>query len=133
MRRLVFLVMVVIVTSLILSACGGGGGPLAVQSVSLSNTSGGTAATTFSPADRTIYAAIQLSRVEVGLTVKVAWTAVTTSAGQNMEVASKEFSGLAANVINAQVALPQDWPTGSYKLDVYLNGALANTTAFTIQ
>ena len=61
------------------------------------------------------------------------WTAVDTDAGQDIEVASKEFTSLAANIINAQVALPQDWPAGSYKLDIYLNGTLANTTEFAIQ
>jgi hypothetical protein len=111
----------------------GGGGPLAVQSVTLSNTEGGQAATTFGPSDHTIYAAIVLNRVETGLTVKLVWTAVDTSAGQNIEVASKDFSSLAANSITANVALPNDWPTGSYKMDTYLNGTLANTTNYTVQ
>ncbi len=134
MRRFTFLFMAMLVTSLILSACGGGNaGPLAVQSVTLSNTSGGAAATTFSPADHIIYAVVQLNRIETGLTARVVWTAVDTSAGQNIEVASKEFTGLVVNVIQAQVELPQDWPTGKYKLDVYLNGTLANTAEFTIQ
>ncbi|HZY45873.1 MAG TPA: hypothetical protein VFF70_14125 [Anaerolineae bacterium] len=89
--------------------------------------------TTFSPADHIIYAAIELSRIETGLTAKVVWTAVDTSAGQNIEVAQKEFTSLAVNVIQAQVELPQDWPTGKYKLDVYLNGTLAKTVEFTVQ
>jgi len=135
MKRFTLLLMSVIVMSLMLSACGGGAaaGPLTVQSVALSNASGGAAATTFSPTDHTIYAAVQLNRIETGLTAKVVWTAVDTSAGQNVEVASKEFTGLAVNVIQAQVELPQDWPTGKYKLEVFLTGTLANTTEFTIQ
>jgi ABC-type glycerol-3-phosphate transport system substrate-binding protein len=132
MKRFNFLLIAMLAIGLTLSACGGGG-PLTVQTVTLSNTSGGAGATTFSPADRTIYAAINLSRLETGLTAKVTWTAVDTSAGQNLEIGSKEFTGLVVNVISAQVELPQDWPTGTYKLDVYLNGALANTTTFTIQ
>ena len=132
MKRFTGLLFVLLVTSLLLAACGGGG-PLTVQTVTLSNTSGGSATTTFSSTDRTIYAAINLSRLETGLTAKVVWTAVDTSAGQDIEIAQKEFTGLVVNVINAQVELPQDWPTGTYKLDVYLNGALANTTTFTIE
>ena len=118
----------------LLAACGGGAsGPLAVQKVTLSTSEGGSAVTSFKPTDRIFYAAIELNRVDAGLTAKTVWTAVDTSAGQNTEVASKEFTGLAVNVIQAQVELPRDWPTGKYKLDVYLNGTLANTTAFTIQ
>ncbi len=132
MKRFSLALIMLVVFSVILSACGASG-PLTVTSVALSNSDGGAATTTFSPSDSTIYAKVQLSRIETGLTAKVVWTAVDTSAGQNVEVANKEFTGLAVNVINAQVSLPQDWPTGSYKLDVYLNGTLANTTPFTIQ
>ena len=134
MKRFTYLFLALMIASLVLSACGGAAsGPLTVQSITFSNTSGGTGATTFSPSDRTIYAAVQLSRIETGLTAKVTWTAVDTSAGQNIEIATKEFTSVVANVISAQVELPQDWPTGKYKLDVFLNGTLAKTAEFTIQ
>ena len=61
------------------------------------------------------------------------WTAVDTSAGQNVEVAQKEFTGMAVNSIKAQVELPSDWPTGKYRLDIYLNDALGKSVDFTVQ
>jgi hypothetical protein len=132
MRCLPPVVVAILAAALALSACGGGG-PLAVQSVALSTTEGGTATTTFSPSDYVIHAAIELNRIESGLTAKVVWTAVDTSAGQDIEVAQKEFTGVVANQIKAQVELPNEWPTGTYKLDVYLNGSLAKTVDFTVQ
>jgi len=131
-RRLSVLVILMIAATMTLSSCGGGG-PLAVQTATLSTTEGGTAQAAFSPSDHDIYAAIQLNRIEAGLTAKVVWTAVDTSAGKNIEIAHKDFSSLAANTINASVELPRDWPTGTYKLDIYLNGSLAKTVDFTVQ
>lgn len=115
------------------SACSSGGDPLSVQKVTLSRSEGGEALTSFSPTDRTLYAAIELSRIETGLTAKTVWTAVDTAGGQNVEIASKEFSSLAINTIKAQVELPRDWPTGKYKLDIYLSGTIAKTVEFTVQ
>lgn len=132
MRRLSLLVIIVIAATMTLSACGGGG-PLAVQSVALAATEGGTPVTAFSASDHVIHAAIELNRIEPGLTAKVVWTAVDTTAGQGIEVAQNEFTSLAANNIKAQVELPNDWPTGTYKLDIYLNGSLAKTVDFTVE
>ena len=115
-----------------LAACGASG-PLAVQKVTLSTSEGGSAVTAFKPTDHIFYAAIELNRVDAGLTAKTVWTAVDTTDGQNVEIAQKEFSSLAANLIKAQVELPRDWPTGKYKLDISLNGTLAKTVEFTVQ
>lgn len=120
-----------IIACAVLSACSGG--PLAVQKVTLSRTEGGEAVTSFSPTDRTFHAAIELNRIETGLTAKTVWTAVETTGGQNVEIAQKEFSGLAVNIIKAQVELPRDWPAGKYKLDIYLNGTIAKTVEFNVQ
>lgn len=123
-----------IIVCFLLSACSGGGsGPLAVQKVTLSRTEGGEAVTSFSPTDRIFYAAIELNRIETGLTAKTVWTAVDTAGGQNVEIAQKEFSSLAANIIKAEVELPRDWPAGKYKLDISLNGTIAKTVEFTVQ
>lgn len=122
-----------IIVCVLLSACSGGSDPLAVRKVTLSRTESGEAVASFSPTDRILYAAIELNRIETGLTGKTVWMAVDTTGGQNIEIAQKEFSGLAVNTINAQVELPRDWPTGKYKLDIYLNGALAKTVEFPVQ
>ena len=104
-----------------------------MQKVTLSTSEGGSAVTAFKPTDHIFYAAIELNRVDAGLTAKTVWTAVDTTDGQNVEIAQKEFSSLAANLIKAQVELPRDWPLGKYKLDVSLNGTLAKTVEFTVQ
>jgi hypothetical protein len=131
MQRRSIMIVLAMIVSIVLSACGGAG-PLAVQSVTLSKTEGGAAVTAFSSTDRTFYATIELNRIETGLTAKVIWLAVDTTAGQNIEVAQKEFTSLLVNVINANIEMPRDWPIGKYKLDIYLNGSLAKTVEFPV-
>jgi hypothetical protein len=132
MRRSLLRVVALVAVAVALSACGDSG-PLAVKNVALSTTEGGAATTTFSPSDHVIHAAIELNRIEPGLTARTVWTAVDTEAGQGIEVASNEFSSLAANTIQAKLELPNDWPTGTYKLDVYLNGSLATSVDYSVQ
>ncbi|MCU0506757.1 MAG: hypothetical protein MUE82_13540 [Chloroflexi bacterium] len=132
MRRSLLRVVALVAVAVALSACGDSG-PLAVKNVTLSTTEGGAATTTFSPSDHVIHAAIELNRIEPGLTARTVWTAVDTEAGQGIEVASNEFSSLAANTIQAKLELPNDWPTGTYKLDVYLNGSLATSVDYSVQ
>src|SRR6266480_4909675 len=131
MRRLSAFAIALLAPALLLAACGGGG-PVGVTGVTLSNVDGGPAMTTFAPTDHTIYAEIALNQTASGLNSKLVWTAVDTTAGQNIEVASKDVTGVVANTITGNVSLPNDWPTGTYKLDVYLNGALANTTPYSV-
>jgi ABC-type glycerol-3-phosphate transport system substrate-binding protein len=133
MIRISRLFILLVFVGALLAACSGASGPLAVQKVTLSTSEGGSAVTSFKPTDHIFYAAIELNRVDTGLTAKTVWTAVDTTDGQNVEIAQKEFSSLAANLIKAQVELPRDWPAGKYKLDVSLNGTLAKTVEFTVQ
>jgi ABC-type glycerol-3-phosphate transport system substrate-binding protein len=133
MTRIARPLFLVLTAAVLLAACSGAAGPLAVQKVTFSTTEGGEAVTSFKPTDRIFYANVELNRIETGLKVKTVWTAVETSQGANVEVAQKEFSSLVANLIKAQVELPNDWPTGKYKLDIYLNGTLAKSAEFSVQ
>lgn len=92
----------------------------------------GETVTSFKPSDHTFHAHVELNRIETGLKVKLAWVAVDTSEGKNVAIADKEFTALAANVVDGQLSLPNDWPVGKYRLDVYLNDTLAQSVDFTV-
>jgi hypothetical protein len=133
MKRFSGLCLCLVLFGFALAAGSFGAAPLTVQSVTFSKTEGGPAVTAFRPTDRIFYAAVKLNRVEAGLKVKTVWSAVDTTAGKDIEIARKEFTGLVLNLIKAQVELPRDWPTGKYKLDIFLNGALGKTAEFLVQ
>jgi ABC-type glycerol-3-phosphate transport system substrate-binding protein len=70
MMRYSRLFVLVICAAALLAACGGDKGPLAVQKVTLSTSEGGAAVTSFKPTDHTFYAAVELNRIDTGLTAK---------------------------------------------------------------
>ena len=65
--------------------------------------------------------------------MKLVWVAVDTSGGQNIDIAESEFTALAANIINGEVELPDDWPVGAYRLDIYLNDEVAKSVEFVVE
>ncbi|HVU11935.1 MAG TPA: hypothetical protein VHD90_11685 [Phototrophicaceae bacterium] len=121
---------------LLLSACGGSSGPVKITSITLARDDGsgspGQTVTDFKPTDHTFYATVTLDHLETGLKVKLTWVAVDAGGETNKEIDSSEFSALVANTINGKLSLPNDWPTGKYRLDVYLNDALAQSQSFNV-
>jgi hypothetical protein len=120
---------------LLLSACGASE-PLKIDSVALAKDNGsgsaGEIVTGFAPADRTFHAVVKLNRLETDLRLKLTWMVVEAGGERDMEVNSYEYTALAANAVDGQISLPNDWPTGQYRLDVCLNDKLAQSLAFTV-
>ena len=121
---------------LLLAACGGASGPVKIQSVTLARDDGsgnsGETVTDFKPTDHTFYANITLDRFDTNLKVKVTWVAVDAGGTTNHEIDSSEFTALVANTVNAKLSLPNDWPTGKYRVDIYLNDALQQSVSFNV-
>jgi hypothetical protein len=81
--------------------------------------------TVFKPADRVMHFLAEASGLKTGQNVKLVFTAVDTTAGRNMSVAEAETGKLlVANQITGKVSLDRDWPVGSYKMDIYVDGSL---------
>jgi hypothetical protein len=135
MKRLLCLFCLLVIWGAV--ACGGGSSePLAVQTVTLHRDDGagkpGDKVDSFTPKDHIFHAKIQLNRIESGLKAKLVWIAVDTTEGKNVEVAQTEFSSLAVNQIDGKVELPNDWPAGKYRLDIYLNDKVAKSVEFSV-
>jgi hypothetical protein len=76
---------------------------------------------------------VELNRIETGLKVKLVWIAVDAGGEKNFEIDHAEFTSLAVNIVNGQIELPNDWPVGKYRLDIYLNDALAKSVDFAVE
>lgn len=91
---------------------------------------------TFSATD-VIYAVADLSSAPQGTVVKAIWTAVDvvdTDAGlefqeQTIDVTEESFSGM----IYFQLSNDDGWPSGLYRVDVYLNDTLAQSLEFNVE
>ena len=70
----------------------------------------------------------------LGPGTKVRWvfTAVDTTAGKNIKVQEVTVNVLLGNTLTANVSLPNDWPTGKYRADIYINDKLTKSLDYTV-
>lgn len=89
--------------------------------------------TVFAPADTTFYLQVQLANAPDDTTLKAVWTAVSV-AGETPNLLIDETS-LSGGDGNYTFNLQNDsqWPTGQYKVDLYLNDELNQTLNFTVE
>lgn len=88
----------------------------------------------FLPADRTLHCVVKLSPNPPSTTkVRAVWTAVDADGQQNTKIVEREI-GTERNerVIHFTAQLARDWPTGKYKVEIYINEALGKVVDFTI-
>lgn len=89
---------------------------------------------TFSPSDRTIHCVIKLNEAKGGTKLKFSWWIIDADGTRNEKIKDIEYTTRALeNIVHAHLELPQDWPKGKYKVDVYLNGNLEKTVGYTVE
>jgi hypothetical protein len=113
-------------------------GPTEVQTASVArgydDTAGAIGAgTTFSPQDNPLHCVVTLVRAVKGTKVKISWIAIEAGGQQNYTLLNRELEMNGKDsTIDAYLTLQQPWPTGAYKIDIYLDGRLARTLFFNI-
>jgi uncharacterized protein YfaS (alpha-2-macroglobulin family) len=66
--------------------------------------------------------------------MKLVWKAVDVSNGQNGEIKTIDYTTKSfENKVQGHLTLPKDWPTGTYRIEVYVNGNLDKTIEFTVE
>ena len=94
----------------------------------------GDEADEFSPVDRTIHCVIMLNKARGGTKIKFTWTAVDVAELGNSEIRSIDYTTRPfENKIHAHLTLQRDWPKGSYRVEVYINGNLDKQINFMVE
>ncbi len=89
---------------------------------------------TFAPDDRTIHCVATLNEAKAGTQMKFSWWIVDADGTQNKKIKDIDYTtGALENVIHGHLSLPQDWPTGKYKVQIYVDGNLDKTLPYTVQ
>lgn len=89
---------------------------------------------TFEPGDRTIHCVATLKESKAGTGMKFSWWIVDADGTQNKKIKDIDYSTKTLeNVIHGHLTLPQDWPKGKYKVQVYVNGNLDKTVNYTVE
>jgi hypothetical protein len=106
-----------------------------INKVYMAKTADGEATTTFSPGDRTIYCIAEMNKLAQGTKVKFTWIAANvTGEEKGSKIKDVDYTtGSLENIVKAHLTLPQDWPAGQYKVEVYINDDLAQTINYTVE
>ena len=111
-----------------------------VNSVDLGNAVGADMRVTapmssFSPKDATIYAAVSTGTSDPAASVAgklgAKWTHVVRSQVGHEE--SKDITFAGDGVTDFQISKPDGWPTGKYKVEISLDGAVVQTREFEVK
>jgi hypothetical protein len=94
----------------------------------------GDAATEFVSSDRTIHCVINLNKAKAGTEIKFLWKAVDVFGVKAGEITTINYTTKSfENIVHAHLTSPSDWSTGSYEVDVWVNGALDKTIKYTVE
>ena len=89
---------------------------------------------TFAPGDRTVHCVATLKNAKSGMPMKFSWWIVDADNTKNQKIKDIDYTtGALENVIHGHLTLPQDWPVGKYKVQVYVNGDLDRTLAYSVK
>jgi hypothetical protein len=114
------------------------GSGLAISEIHMAKDDGsgqpGDHTSTFAPGDRTIHCVATLKEAKAGTEMKFSWWIVDADGTQNKKIKDIDYTTKTLeNVIHGHLSLPQDWPKGKYKVQVYINGNLDKTVPYTVQ
>jgi len=94
----------------------------------------GETTTSFAASDHTVHCVADLNKAKRGTVMKLVWKAVDVSNGQNGEIKTIDYTTNSfENKVHGHLTLPRDWPTGSYRVEVYVNGNLDKVIDYTIE
>jgi hypothetical protein len=98
------------------------------------NGSPGDETDSFAPSDRTIHCVATLKQAKSGTQMKFSWWIVDAGGAQNQNIKDIDYTTRGPeNIVHGHLTVPQDWPTGKYKVQIYVNGDLDKTVAYTVQ
>jgi len=128
--KILFIVMLIGIVTL---ACGGSVSTANFKSAYLATDEAGKNQTTVFSQDQPFYAIVDLKNAPDDTTVKAVWTAVAvqdTAANTKID----EYTITTGDAL-IPFSLTNDslWPTGKYKVDLYLNDTLKQTLEFEVQ
>lgn len=88
----------------------------------------------FSPGDRTIHCVAKLAEAKAGTKMKFSWFIVEANGTKNEKIRDIDYTTRALeNIVHGHLTLPQDWPSGKYRVEVSVNGNLEKTAQYSVK
>lgn len=100
-----------------------------------STDSEGNSPTTTFPTSGSFFAVADLSNVEVGSVVDAIWFLDSADGYDSGEIdrSSLTIDDSSFNYVSFELLPVDTWPVGEYRVELYLNGALAHTINFSVR
>jgi len=99
----------------------------------MSTDEAGDQRTTVFAQDQIFYAQVDLQNAPDDTTLKAVWTAVNAQdTDPNLVMTETEFV-TGSGLVNFNLSNESLWPTGTYKVDIYMDGTLSTTVEFEVQ
>ena len=114
------------------------GSGLAIKEIHMAKDNGngqpGDETDSFEPGDRTIHCVTTLKTAKSGTQMKFSWWIVDADGTKNQKIKDIDYSTRALeNIVHGHLTLPQDWPVGKYKVQIYVNGDLDRTLFYSVR
>ena len=94
----------------------------------------GETTTTFKPGDHTIHCVVTLNKAKAGTVVEFVWFFTDVAGSKSESIKKLDYTTKAAETeVHGHVTFPNDWPKGTYDVEVYINDALAKTIRYTVE
>ena len=88
----------------------------------------------FGPEDRMIHCVVKLKKAKRGTAMKFSWWIVDADGSKNQKIKDIDYTTRTLeNIVHGHLSLPEDWPPGKYKVQVFVNGDLDRTINYSIQ
>jgi hypothetical protein len=88
----------------------------------------------FAPSDKTIHCVATLKEPKGGTDMKFAWWIVDAEGSKNQKIKEIDYTTRPLeNVVHGHLTLPQNWPSGKYKCQVFVNGDLDKTVNYVVE
>ena len=125
--------LVLIVLALVSLACEFSASTARIAGVQMARDAEGTQPTTdFTPED-TFFALVELENAPDETTVRAVWTAVAVEGTEpDTQIEETELE-TGSGTVQFELSNTNLWPAGDYKVDIYLNGELAETAEFRVK
>lgn len=88
----------------------------------------------FSPGDRTIHCVARLADAKSGTKMRFSWWIIDAEGAKNEKIRDNDYTTRAnEDIVHGLLTLPEDWPSGKYKVEVYVNNNLEETARFSVK
>ena len=93
----------------------------------------GDATLTFETSDHTVHCIAELKKAKKGTAVRFIWKMIDVAGSKDKEIRRTDYTTNSfENKVHGYLTLPNDWPKGTYGVEVYINGEFDKSIEYTI-